>query len=426
MIRQWLSSTAEDAALTLEELSYADSKEWAAIDGALLHRSRGFFGVVGVRWASANGVVTERPFIDQQETGVLGLLMRQRAGRAEILMHAKVEPGNVGGAQLAPTCQSTGSNARRLHGGAAPPFSEPFWSPGRAPVYDRLQSEQGSRFWRKRNRNVLMRAPADPAVPPSHRWLEVDHILEVLHEDYLVNTDARSALVCSPWRALVNRQPFSRVHSSFGIDLFRSAQSSSRPATLAAVKAAIRAARATSIAGHIVRLDQLAGWRFEDRGLVPVDGRPFVIRPIRVSVRGREVETWDQPIVDAASDGLVVLACGRIDGVLHFHLRARAEAGSYHRVELTATVVVEPGEEPDRYGGAEPQGVMRAECRQSEEGGRFFRDANVYKIVDVGDVNDGCTDGYWLTLGDVRQLLDEEGWLTNEVRSALSLLLPWM
>lgn len=59
-------------------------------------------------------------------------------------------------------------------------------------------------------------------------------------------------------------------------------------------------------------------------------------------------------------------------------------------------------------------------------GGRFYQDSNRYRIVDIGDACDVDRMACWLTLGDIRRLLDEPGWLTNEARSALSLLLPWL
>jgi oxidase EvaA len=172
------------------------------------------------------------------------------------------------------------------------------------------------------------------------------------------------------------------------------------------VKASIAAARAAAPEPEIVPL-----------GAVTPNG--VRVRQIRVSVRGREVPAWDQPILDSSGEGKVILACGRIDGVLHFLFRARPEPGLHNRVELTPTVVVEPGSHEDSH----VRGTVVAEVRQSEEGGRFYRDTNLYQIVDVGDAFDA---EHWLTLADVRQLLDEPGWLTNEARSALSLLLPWL
>ena len=166
-------------------------------------------------------------------------------------------------------------------------------------------------------------------------------------------------------------------------------------------------------------------WDFNDEGLDPIDGKDLRIRQIRVTVNGREVPAWDQPIIDSGSEGGVDLVCGRLGGVLHFLFRARAEAGLQEKIELTPTLVVEPGNASGEDGPRWP-GKVVAECSQSEEGGRFYRDTNRYRIIDIGEAGNADRMAYWLTLGDIRQLLDEPGWLTNEARSSLSLLLPWM
>ena len=390
VLEAWFSSLLDEARCRVDTISLGESNEWRLDDGAIVHRSGGFFRVIGLERAGV--------FIDQRTVGTLGFLIRDR----ELLAYAKIEPGNVGLVQLAPTCQATDSNARRMHGGAAPPFIDAF--PRGAALYDVNQSEQGTRFLGKQNRNVLARAQRDVALPPTHRWIDVDEVLELTRRDYTVNTDARSVLVCAPWRALVDRVPFSRERGGFGAELRVSAHCSSR--SLARVKASIAVARAAAPEPAIAPL-----------GAITPNG--VRVRQIRVNVRGREVPAWDQPILDSSGEGKVILACGRIDGVLHFLFRARLELGLHNRVELTPTVVVEPGSHEDAY----VRGTVVAEVRQSEEGGRFYRDTNLYQIVDVGDAFDA---EHWLTLADVRQLLDEPGWLTNEARSALSLLLPWL
>lgn len=293
-------------------------------------------------------------------------------------------------------------------------------------VYDIAQSEQGTRFLHKRNRNVLVCTEHDEPVPPTHRWLDIDRVLDLVGQSYFVNTDARSVLVCAPWRQLVNRVPFSRYRHGFGTELMMSAQSSSRHIPLDQVRARIRNARTTVKAPTLVALQDLRSWDFNDDGLVPVHREDLRIRQIRVTVSGREVPAWDQPIIDSGCEGRVDLVCGRLGGVLHFLFRARAEAGLHEKIELTPTLVVEPGDRAGAVPGAQWSGTVVAECCQSEEGGRFYRDTNRYRIVDIGEASDADRLAYWLTLGDIRQLLDEPGWLTNEARSALSLLLPWM
>ena len=392
----WFSSLLDEARCCVETISLAESNEWRLDDGAIVHHSGAFFRIIGLECGGHAAAV----FIDQRTVGTLGFLIRDRA----LLAYAKIEPGNVGLVQLAPTCQATDSNARRMHGGAAPPFIDAFPRGAANALYDVEQSEQGTRFLGKRNRNVLAAAARDVPLPRTHRWMHVDEVLELTRHEFTVNTDARSVLVCAPWRSLTGRAPFSRFRRGFGAELMVSAHWSSR--SLERVKASIAAARAAAPEPIIVPIDD-----------VPQNG--VRVRQIRVSVRGREVPSWDQPILDSSGEGKVILACGRIDGVLHFLFRARPEPGLPNRVELTPTVVVEPGSDTD----ARIDGTVVAEVRQSEEGGRFYRDTNLYQIVDVGEADDA---EHWLTLADVRQLLDEPGWLTNEARSALSLLLPWL
>jgi len=413
-----------DANCRVEWMPLARSTEWRLAGGRIAHRSNGFFAVVGLRWTSPAGDPVRQPFLEQQEVGTLGFLVRERDGRQQLLAHAKVEPGNVGLVQLAPTCQATDSNARRLHGGERPPFIECFPPSSPHLIYDVAQSEQGSRFLRKRNRNALALAPADAPVPHTHRWLDTEAVLGLLWRDYVVNTDARSVLVCSPWERLVGRAPFSKEQRGFGPELLASLHATSRPVSLASVKARVHRLRADAALPDVVGLDELAGWPLTDEGVAPTAGASLRVRHIGVAVNGREVPAWDQPIVDSASEGAVTLVCARIDGVLHFLFRALAEPGLFDRAELTPTVVLEPGHDSGEKPKGPFDGIVVAQCRQSEEGGRFYRDTNVYRIVDAGVAGEAPPDHFWLTLGDVRLLPDEPGWLTNGARSALSLLLP--
>ena len=426
MIEGWFSSRLADADCRVEWIPLARSNEWRFEDGVITHRSKGFFTVVGMRWTSPAGHVIERPFLDQQEVGTLGFLTRERDGIRQLLVQAKIEPGNVGLVQLAPTCQATDSNARRLHGGVSPPFIGSFPPAGPNVLYDVAQSEQGTRFLGKRNRNALVIASGEEPVPVTHSWLDVDAVLDLLWRDFTVNTDARSVLVCAPWRHLVNKEPFSRYGDGFGAELMASLHSSSHHVSLEDVKENVRRLRITTQDPKIVSLEELPLWHWTEEGLSPTEGSSFRVRHIGVTVSGREVPAWDQPIVESDSTGRVSLVAARLDGILHFLFRAQPEPGLGSKVELTPTIVVEPGDAADESSTGRWQGKVVAECLQSEEGGRFYRDTNAYRVVDIGMAGDAGPNGYWLTLGDVRLLLDEPGWLTNEARSALSLLLPWM
>ncbi len=422
----WFSLMVKHSDFHVDAIPLASSSEWAFSDGAIRHRSGRFFSIVGARWKSTNGQLIEQPLIDQREIGTLGFLLRRIGRNREVLAHAKIEPGNVGMVQLAPTCQATASNIARVHSGEMPPYSEYFMQGKANIVYDSLQSEQGTRFLYKRNRNVLAVTSSVP-VRDTHRWLPVDEMLELLKLDYVVNSDARSVLTCSPWRLLVARAPFTRYSTPFAAALAHSATHASTYKSIHAVRKELISLCAMINAPEIVPLDKLNGWKLTDEGISPGDGKPFVVRQIKVLARGREVSLWDQPVIESAGEGRFDLVCGRRDGTLCFLFRPQIEMGLYNSVELGPSVIMEPGHEllednPLDRPGAE----VVIECRHSDEGGRFYHDSSVYRIIDVGDAYDVPDNYQWLSLEQIRILLDEEGWFTNEARGVLSLLLAWL
>jgi oxidase EvaA len=72
--------------------------------------------------------------------------------------------------------------------------------------------------------------------------------------------------------------------------------------------------------------------------------------------------------------------------------------------------------------------ILRAQCTQSEEGGRFYHSVGHYKIVEVPEdqplpENEFST---WVTLAQIRVMLNKPDLISNELRSSLSLLLAYL
>ena len=69
-----------------------------------------------------------------------------------------------------------------------------------------------------------------------------------------------------------------------------------------------------------------------------------------------------------------------------------------------------------------------AQCLQSDEGGRFYRSITRYRVVEIGENVELPSSGFycWLTLAQIHLLLKETGMVTNEARSAISLLLSYL
>ena len=90
--------------------------------------------------------------------GILGLIARASPDKGvQFLLYAKAEPGNIGVLQLSPSIQSTWSNIRRAHGGKRSPMLEVLTAKsGVRVVYRVAHNEEGGRFWRKSNENIIV------------------------------------------------------------------------------------------------------------------------------------------------------------------------------------------------------------------------------------------------------------------------------
>lgn len=199
----WLAARRRANRFRVERIPFAGLDGWAfdPATGNLGHRSGRFFTVEGLHATGAQGPFREwhQPIISQPEVGILGILVKEFDGVLHLLMQAKMEPGNRNVLQLSPTVQATRSNYTRVHQGASVRYIEYFTDPRRGRVLaDALQSEHGSWFLGKRNRNMIVEALDD--VPPADDfcWLTLHQVAELLHRDNLVNMDSRTVLAGIP------------------------------------------------------------------------------------------------------------------------------------------------------------------------------------------------------------------------------------
>ena len=115
-------------------------------------------------------------------------------GKWFFLMQAKIEPGNINQVQLSPTFQATKSNYMQVHRGEKPYYCDYFLSNKYEVIFDQLQSEQGSRFIKKRNRNIIIEVEDEVPVYENFRWISLDEIFQLLRIDNILNMDTRTVL----------------------------------------------------------------------------------------------------------------------------------------------------------------------------------------------------------------------------------------
>jgi oxidase EvaA len=439
---RWLSECRTACDMRVRPLPWGESREWLYDGRTLSHRRNAFFRVVGCAVSAAGRRQShlDQPLIDQPEIGVLGFLFHAKHGRPAVLVQAKPEPGNVGLVQAAPSVQATESNYRRRHGGRPTRFLGHFMPEGRpTSLSSSLQSEQGTVFLAKRNRNALADGRSPRAIPDGWRWFPLQEFLPALLVDSAVNSDARSVLASAPWRLLTHPTvPFGRWRglSGFGEMMLRSWEAAGRHCTIIEAIASLRRLRdAAGIHVKTVPLSALHGWRFTGDALLNSSRRDLEFRAFSISCSTREVPHWDQPLAVTPDTGRAVLFCQERDGILQFLFRARSEVG-FRGAFLYGPSWQEP--QSSDLGRAllpHAQDPLPAEVldetepllslRQSDEGGRFYRSVSLYEIRRLPrrlrvDAHPSLV---WLTLGQTERLLNRPLLVTNEGRTLVSMLL---
>ncbi|ONI76344.1 NDP-hexose 2,3-dehydratase [Actinosynnema sp. ALI-1.44] len=438
-VESWLTDVARRSRMAVSIAPLTGLPNWYADPdtGDIRHRSGKFFTIHGLRVDLPGAPVPcwEQPIIDQPEIGTLGILAKEFDGVPHVLMQAKNEPGNVNGLQLSPTVQATRSNYTRVHGGRAVPYLEYFQdSPVHRLVTDVRQSEQGTWFFRKRNRNMVAETSDDVEVLDGFRWLSLAQVHRLLSVSDMVNMDTRTVLSCLPFTEVDPAGP--------GVDEFHTALARSTDARHGSrhhmddiLKWITDVRTAMDIHTDRVPLDLLTHWYNDGDRVRHVRDWFFDVIGVRVETVGREVSQWSQPILRPRAMGVVAFLVHRIDGVLHVLVHARAEPGYVDVAELAPTLQCTPATLAHLPESARPPLLdhvlnapgdrIRFDAVQSEEGGRFYHARNRYLIVET-DLGTAVEDQYpnyrWMTPHQLADLLRHSHYVNVQARSLLACL----
>ena len=437
-IRQWIERRNREVEVKVERIPFAEMKKWhSEEDGSIRHDSGRFFSIVGidVQTDYGNNHHWRQPIILQPEVGYLGILTKEIDGVLYCLMQAKIEPGNVNCVQISPTLQATKSNYCRIHEGKSPNYLEYFVNAKPENIIlDQLQSEQGARFLRKRNRNIIIKVDEDVPVLEDFRWMTLGQIKELMHYDNMVNMDTRTVLSGLKISDYITPLDGLRGMSQFGKDMILSCSTnhtyiSTRDhlSWLTNLKA-----RYDLIVNHCPIKD-IPDWKKTESEIVRDDKRFFKIIGVNVTISNREVSSWCQPLVQPMQQGLCAFIIRKINGVYHFLIQAKLECGNFDVLELAPTVQCLTGNiptdidhQPEFY-----QYLMNAnkehiifDTLQSEEGGRFYKEQNRNMIVEVDEdfpleVPERYT---WMTLRQIYKFLRFNNYLNIQARSLISAL----
>lgn len=436
-IISWISKKNESLKVSITRNRLSDSDKWFYDNqiGEIRNQNGSFFQICGLQQFSDDEMILEQPVLVQNEIGYLGIICKEIDGVLQFLMQAKIEPGNVNKIQISPTIQATKSNFTQKHGGRKPAYLDYFLNAKPENIIvDQIQSEQSSRFLGKRNRNIIITVDDDIESAPSHRWMTLGTIKQLMKIDNLVNMDTRTVLSCIPY--CIPEIPEIERHKAHELfedkALFHSMYNSEQPELVRVFRYMNDYKMLNQRENKIVPLTELKNWDFTDSEIAHKTSYPFKVIFCDIEIEGREVTHWTQPLFEAEGMATFGMITADIDGVKKFLVHAKPEAGCFDGIELAPTVQLEAGIPESEYSdidrlffrllknGAE----IRNDVILSEEGGRFYHEQNRNIILRIApDQAPEPPDGYfWLDYKTLNLMVQFNNVLNIQLRNLLSLL----
>ena len=427
-LKSFLQATIEKADFKLSRVKLSQQQEWNLVHGVLGHKSGGFFYITGL----VDNISGEEQLVLYQPQGAFnGLVLRKQEQDVYILLQARVEPGNSGIGQYGPTIQSTPANYLRFHGGKETPYFDFFfkYNPQVRPIANSMQLDLGKRYFQKSK--ILSYVESDSLVDTAENmiWVPLKAVTEVLHYDNFLNTDLRSMLGVFDWDLFLDRNPSTDIdtthtnHLGFDHNLIGKNM------------------------GKLVPISQLQNWELTESGIVDRANTGISANIYQIVSTTREVKTWVQPLLCTANRGLITLLVRQaedksLDGhhsnfpsdkpngmaslrlpQLEFLISYQSEFGISGEKVLLPSQIIYPGENDQNQTTLYKDGKVLCEVVQSEEGGRFYQNENIYQIILVDSNVESGDEQFWISADTLKGLLKSSNKVSIQLRCIASLVL---
>lgn len=437
---EWVKKENERINVRVNQVQFKELNSWFFTKNnyRLKHESNGFFSIDGISVSTNFGNITswDQPIINQPEIGYLGFITKKFNGILHFLVQAKIEPGNINYVQLSPTIQATKSNYLKLHKGSSPKYLDYFRDRKNPKILlDQLQSEQGARFLRKRNRNIIIQVFEDIKIYDEFIWLTLGQIKKLILEDNLVNMDTRTVISGINYGSIdsVSDVVLESLKNESQRELFRStiATNGALNTTKNIIAWITELKCKFELNVTIKSLNNVNDWIVSDYEIKHESGNYFKVIATEVEISNREVSKWMQPLVKPSQEGLIAFVVKKINGLYHFLVQAKVECGNFDVLELAPTVQCLTGNYQSSPLGilpyldvvlsARPNQIL-LDTLQSEEGGRFYREQNRNMIVLVDDnFEEKIPQNYcWMTVSQLHSFIVFNNYLNIQSRSLLA------
>lgn len=439
-INGWIAKRNEGLKVNVKIVPFSYNGFWHYDEktGYIRNLNNSFFKIAGYQEIENDRIINEQPVILQNEIGYLGIICKKINGVLNFLMQAKIEPGNINQIQISPTIQATKSNFTKQHGGASPAYLDYFVNATDYKIIvDQVQSEQSSRFFKKRNRNIIIMLDENEEieVEKSHMWMTLGQIKELLKIDNLVNMDTRTVISCIPLNDYdITAEEKEEIKELFSDEaLFNSIFKVPSNQCVANIFNKINDHRMyNKEKSRLVPIKSLKSWQLKEDEISCKTPYDFKIVYCYIEIEGREVQYWEQPLFKANGEAVFGIFTTVEDGIRKYLVCVKQEVGCFDGSELGPIVQLEPTNPRNKLNSVEKIFLDKLDKKEnvvkdimlSEEGGRFYHEQNRNVIINIdkselGDLPDGY---YWVDYATLNHMIQFNNCINIQLRNLLALI----
>lgn len=437
-ILAWIENLNKKLVVNIVPTQLEENDFWYydEVKGEVVNRNKSFFTIKGIQQIEQKRVINQQPIIIQDEIGYLGIICKNINGILYFLMQAKIEPGNINKIQISPTIQATKSNFTQKHGGNRPAYVDYFINSKKHNIIvDQIQSEQSSRFYKKRNRNIIIQIDTDIKVLENYKWMTLGQIKQLMKIDNLVNMDTRTVLSCIPFisiNSLYENHDNNLINYFSDKSFYKSMFNNEGMNDFINIYNYINDYKMfNEIESKIIPLNQLENWEIDNKGIRCKEAYNFSVIYCNIEVEGREVRTWTQPLFKAEGMAIFGLFTTVQNGTRKFLVKCISEVGCFDKIEIGPSLQMEaldekPNDEVTKlflelYN--KNSGILY-NVILSEEGGRFYHEQNKNIIIEIADdkIISLPEEYFWVDYKTLNLLTQLNNCLNIQLRNLLSLL----
>ena len=207
-VKKLFKQKQKECEMSIKTIPLNNLNQWTVSKktGNIRHKTGNFFSILGLNISGSKSreignIGWEQPILREKNSngGILGIIRKRMNGIPYYLIDFKAEPGNPDLIQISPCLQATHSNIKQSHGGRKPYYSEFFLDPkkeGFSILFDQLMSEDGGRFYKKRNRGMIIQCDDDKKIDlkTNYYWLSLFQIKFLIKNNSWVNPHVRSII----------------------------------------------------------------------------------------------------------------------------------------------------------------------------------------------------------------------------------------